>query len=118
MPEGQGSAGADDRGQPDGQGGLDWQVRRLESEALAIADEHGRLGNKFGTALRSAIPHMFVFVRRSCMGPTNMAERMIRPVAVARAARGKMVTTGGMGMLGTLMTCLLAWGRRGIDVTS
>ena len=104
-------AAAGDRGPPGGPGGpgrLDVQVGRLESEALAIADEHGRLGSKFATTLRNAVPHMFVFVRRPHVAPTsNPAGRMIRPVVVARAVRGKMVTAGGMRMFGTLMTCLL-----------
>ena len=112
-------AGANGRGPPGGPGRLDAQVGRRESEAPAVADEHGRLGSKFGTTLRNAAPHMFVFVRRPHMAPTNNpAGRMIRPVVVARAVRGKMVTAGGMRMFGTLMTCLLAWERRGDDVTA
>ena len=109
-------AKASDRGPPDD---LEDQILRLESEVLAIADEYERLGNKFCTTLRNAVPHMFVFVRHPRMEPTNnLAERMIRPAVVARAVRGKMVTPGGMRMFGTLMTCLLTWERRGADTTS
>ena len=32
--------------------------------------------------------------------------------------RGKIVTLGGMEMFSTLMTCMLTWKRRGMDVTT
>lgn len=43
---------------------------------------------------------------------------MIRPAVAARAARGKTATPGGMRVFGTLMTCPLAWERRGAGVTA
>ena len=61
-------AKAGDRGPP---GDLDWQISVPESEALAIAGEHERLGNKFCATLRNAVPHMFVFARHPRMEPAS-----------------------------------------------
>lgn len=105
-----------DRGPP---AGLDELIAGMESEVLAIADAYEMLGNRFCATLRHAAPHMFVFVRYPHMDPTNnLAERMIRPVVTGRKVRGKIVTPGGMKMFGTLMTCMLTWERRGMDVTA
>ena len=87
-------AAANDHGPP---GGPDVQVRRPGSEAPAIAGERGWPGSKSGTTLRNAVPRMFALVRRPRMEPANnLAERMIRPVAVVCAVRSKVITAGGM----------------------
>ncbi len=52
------------------------------------------------------------------MEPTNnLAERMPRPVVIVRKVRNDLMTAGGMKMSGILMTCILIWCRRGLNMT-
>ncbi|MDA7973443.1 MAG: IS66 family transposase [Nitrosopumilus sp.] len=89
----------------------------LEIRARSIADGYLRLGCRFGGTLDRAARDLFTFVEHPGVPPTNNeSERFLRPVVIHRKIRQRMGSLDGMRVFGTIMTCLLTWRRRGLDV--
>ena len=90
---------------------------RMRRRAMEIAAAYRHAGFGFGNTLANAAPCLFTFMVYPGVEPTNnAAERELRPVVLHRKMRGKLVSPSGMRMFGTLMTCLLTWRKRGLDV--
>lgn len=89
----------------------------LVHHAGAIAGQYTAIGCKYGCKLADAVPNLFTFVKHPGMEPTNnKAERALRRIVIQRKIRYGLRTTGGMRMLGTIMTCMETWRMRGPDV--
>jgi len=64
------------------------------------------------------MPHLFVFLERACVEPTNSAsERALRHVVVSRKISGQI--KGGkerMERWSRFMTCILTWQKHDLSV--
>lgn len=95
-------------------GAIDVMVHKT----LHIAQQYKLFHASFGTTLENAAQNLFTFVRYPGMEPTNNeSERMLRKVVIHRKIRQRLVTVGGMQMFGTILTCMLTWRKRGLNLT-
>ena len=86
---------------------------------LAIASEYDgyEVGKDYATYLRNAAPNMFIFVNHPGMQSTNNdTERVVRKVVLSRKVRLRIVSVKGAKTFSTLMTCLMTWKRRGLNI--
>ena len=87
---------------------------RMVAEASRIADEYTRAGSRFGVTLGRAALDLSAFLLHPGMEPiNNLAERSLRPSAIARKIRHSLKTEDGMSEFGILMTCVMTWRARG-----
>ena len=85
----------------------------------AIASECDRYGagKDYAIYLRSAAPNMLMFVNHPGMQSTNSdMERVVRRVVLSRRVRPRIVSVKGAKTFSTLMTCLMTWKRRGLNI--
>ena len=88
----------------------------LVCRAQSMARAYAELDDEFAVRLENAAPNLFTFIHHFGMEPTNNeSECMLRKVVIHRKIRQKLVTVGGKIMFGIIMTCLLMWGRRGLN---
>ena len=93
----------------------------LVSDILAVAGQYNRGGKDakaFAVTLENAAPDMLTFVNHPGMEPTNNeSERMLRPVVISRKIRQRLVSTEGAMTFSVLMTCMMTWKKRGLNVS-
>ena len=91
----------------------------MVAKVLAIASEYDRyeVGKDYVTYLRNAAPNMFIFVNHPGMESTNNdTERVVRKVVLSRKVRLRIVSVKGAKTFSILMTCLMTWKRRGLNI--
>lgn len=92
----------------------------MEAAAAAIARRFGlrAAGRTFATKLSNAAPFLFTFINRPWANPTNNeSERMLRKGVIARKIRFRIAGLEGSRVLSNIMTCVLTWRKRGLDVS-
>ena len=100
-------------------GGPAMDTGPMEAAAAAIAARFERYaaGGAFATKLANAAPFLFTFINHPGMDPTNNeSERMLRKVVIARKIRFRIASRTGARMFSNIMTCMLTWRKRNLNV--
>lgn len=72
---------------------------------------------RFIAKLRNAGRSLFTFVMHPGVEPTNnAAERVLREPVIHRKIRGQLKTESGMKMFGNIMTSVMTWKMRGLNI--
>ena len=75
-------------------------------------------GRASAAKLANAAPFLFTFVNRPGVDPANNeSERMPGKVAMARKIRFRIASTEGARMFPSIMTCVLTWRKRNLNVS-
>ena len=103
-----------------GPGGPEVDTKPMEAAAAAIAWRFGlhAAGATFATKLANAAPFLVTFVNLPGVDPTNNeSERMLRKVVIARKIRFRIASLEGVRTLSNIMTCMLTWRKRNLNVS-
>jgi transposase len=71
---------------------------------------------KFVAKLKNAGKRLFTFIMHNVQSTNNDAERVLREVVIHRKIRAQLRTEKGMKMFGNIMTAVMTWKRRGLNM--
>lgn len=92
----------------------------MEAAVVAIARRFGlhAAGVAFATKLANTSPFLFTLVNRPGVDQTNNeSERMLRKVVIVQKIRFRIASLEGSRMFSNIMTCMLTWRKRSLNVS-
>lgn len=71
---------------------------------------------KLVAKLKNASRSLFTFIMHNVDSTNNECERVLREVVIHRKIRAQLRTEKGMKMFGNIMTAVMTWKRRGLNI--
>ncbi len=92
-------------------------LRALKRFRRIVRKRYGEIdAKKFVEKLRNAGRRLFTFIMHNVQSTNNDAERVLREVVIHRKIRAQLRTEKGMRMFGNIMTAVMTWKRRGLNI--